>query len=87
MEILDPIPLTDVLAGRGRGRVSPHESLFQQALQLDGLALPVQCEEAYIARSLAHSCQARLGRGTVLGIRAVQRGLTVFLYRGDDKKA
>ena len=86
VDIAKPIPLEPIPLGRvpfERGRTSSYESLFQDVLKLDGLALPVQCESGAAARHLAHACQSRGGRGKILGIRAVQRDTITFLYCGN----
>lgn len=83
MKVLEPISPESVPKLGSRGPVSPFEELFQQARSLDGLALPVECDNIKQAQRLAYSCHVRRGRGQVLGLRAAQRGKTVFLYKRD----
>ena len=80
MKVLKPVPLEEVPPLRP-GRRSPFEELFQQALSLNGLALPVECDNIREARRIAYSCQVRRGRGRVLGLQGTSRGSTAFLYR------
>lgn len=84
MKILEPIKLTEISLPEVRGRISPFEEVFQQALKLNGQALPVEFENWEDARRLAHSCQIRHGRGRNLGLIGAQRGTVVFLYRRQD---
>lgn len=80
MKVLEPVEITEIPLYR-TGRISPFEEVFQQALQLNGLALSVEFENYNEALRLAHACQSRGGRGKVLGLVGAQRGTTVFLYR------
>lgn len=79
MKVLKPMAVGDIpLIERPRAQ---NEELYQRALSLNGLALPVEFETWEQARCFATTCKQVGSRGRRLGLDTAQRGKTVFLYR------
>lgn len=83
MKVLEPVS-TDAIPRIGPSR---YEELYQRVLFLNGLALPVEFEGKKKAVYFASTFHHPRSRAKRLGLRATQRGNTVFVYRKDATKA
>lgn len=75
MKTQEPIPVMAIPPNDSRYR-----AIYEQVLQLNGLALPVEFESKKEAISFAQTSQSK-GAGHRLGLMTVRRGKTVFIYR------
>jgi len=58
-----------------------HEALYQQVLNLNGEALPVEFETSELAHRAAAKWTIKNSRCRQLGIRTAKRGSTVYLFK------
>lgn len=78
-----PVPIKDIPAhGRGPGRRSPNEQLFQDVLRLNGSAVPLEFDSITEATRFASANKRQTGRARKLGLKVQQRGRVVYLLRG-----
>ena len=81
MKVLDPVEKEAIPPARVRPSV--HRALYDQVLALNGLALPVEFENCKKARNFRALLDHPRSLGRRLGLGAIMRDKTVFLYRKD----
>ena len=79
MEILKPIKTADIPA-EARGP-HPYTAIYEKVLALDGLALPITFETLKEAANMRTVFSQKKSKARKLGLGALQRGKTVFIYR------
>ncbi len=77
-----PVPIEEVPKQRCGSGCSPNEELFQEALRLNGSALPIEFDSAAEAMGWARSNTQRTSRAIKLGLKIKQRGRVLYLLRG-----
>jgi len=82
MKVLDPVPADEI----PRGYATKYDPIYERALALDGLALPIELETRKQAENFATVFRLRAGKPARLGLTAVRRGKVVFVYRKDAVK-
>ena len=79
MKILEPVACEDIPTS-----VYFHpeyDEIYRRALSANGLAVPVQFESRKQAGGFRSLISQSSSRGAKLGLRGIQRGNTVFVYR------
>lgn len=79
MKILEPVE-RDKVPPTPNARTD-FDELFQRALSSNGLAVPVEFETVREASNLRALLSQSASRGGKLGLKAIQRGNTVFVYK------
>ena len=77
MKILKPVE-KDQIPERN---VRDYEPIYQQALSLNGVAVPVEFDRKEEALNFRWLLGNKKGRGYQLGLRASLRGKTVYVYK------
>ena len=85
MNVLEPVPKAEIPEKKeGRPYNPERESILQRALELDGLALPVQFETSREAMLFRYATSGPGSRTERLGLRTALRGKTVFVFRAEE---
>ena len=79
MEILEPVQKDKI--PHARNVRTDYDAMFERALALNGLALPVQFETEDEAEKLASLLRTSRSRGAQMGLSCIRRENTVFVYR------
>ena len=80
MKIGKPIPRSEIPESSSSS-ISRHEALYQQVLNLNGEALPIEFETLDLAHRAAAKWTVKVSRCRQLGIRVSKRGNTVYLFK------
>lgn len=86
MKVLEPIKRDQIPVIPAPRLRQDYEEIRQQALQLNGLALPVEFNNHKDAHRFAMACRFDR-RKRDPGIRVAQRGNVVFVYKANGKRA
>ena len=81
MKVLEPIEKPEIPTTFGRR--SDYDEVYQRALSVDGLAVPVEFDTKKEAMNFRWLLGNKKGRGQALGLRGILRGNTVFVFRID----